>query len=63
MRSLHVRRSARIAPGDVRHEGEVREARQGGPNPFIDPEGYKTEIDVNENVFKRVLAQQQAAAK
>jgi metallo-beta-lactamase class B len=34
-----------------------------GPNPFIDPEGYKTEITVNENVFKRVLEKQKAAAQ
>ena len=33
-----------------------------GPNPYIDPEGYQREIDINENVFRRTLAEQQAAA-
>jgi metallo-beta-lactamase class B len=33
-----------------------------GPNPYIDPQGYRTEIDINENVFKSTLAKQQAAA-
>jgi metallo-beta-lactamase class B len=30
-----------------------------GPNPFIDPAGYKAELDIVEGVFKNVLAQQQ----
>jgi metallo-beta-lactamase class B len=36
-----------------------------GPNPFIDPAGYKTEVDIEERAFLDVLAQQQkeAAAK
>jgi hypothetical protein len=34
-----------------------------GPNPFIDPEGYRTEIDINENVFKRTLNEQRKAAE
>ena len=29
-----------------------------GPNPFIDPQGYKTEIDLVEGVFTRALAEQ-----
>jgi metallo-beta-lactamase class B len=33
-----------------------------GPNPFIDPEGYKTELDIVENVFRTTLEQQQKAA-
>jgi metallo-beta-lactamase class B len=36
-----------------------------GPNPFIDPQGYKTEIDIQEVAFNGVLDQQMkdAAAK
>ena len=34
----------------------------GGPNPFIDPAGYKAEIDIAEGIFRSVLAQQRAAA-
>ena len=33
-----------------------------GPNPFIDPAGYKAEIDIAEGIFRSVLAQQRAAA-
>src|SRR5215472_12875923 len=36
-----------------------------GPNPFIDPAGYKAELDIEEHAFLQVLDQQQkdAAAK
>lgn len=33
-----------------------------GPNPFIDPAGYKSELDIEEGVFRNVLEQQQKAA-
>ena len=33
-----------------------------GPNPFIDPQGYKTEIDIQETAFNAVLDQQLKAA-
>jgi metallo-beta-lactamase class B len=33
-----------------------------GPNPFIDPAGYKAELDIEEGVFRNVLEQQQKAA-
>ena len=32
-----------------------------GPNPYIDPAGYKAELDIVEGVFRSVLAEQQAA--
>jgi metallo-beta-lactamase class B len=31
-----------------------------GPNPYIDPAGYKAELDIVEGVFRSVLAQQSA---
>ncbi|HYA17322.1 MAG TPA: subclass B3 metallo-beta-lactamase [Bryobacteraceae bacterium] len=34
----------------------------GGPNPFIDPEGYRIEIDINDAIFWRTLAAQRAKA-
>ncbi len=34
----------------------------GGPNPFIDPAGYTTELDIEEAMFHAVLAQQQKDA-
>ena len=37
-------------------------ARLGkGPNPFIDPQGYKTELDIVEGVFTRTLEEQKKA--
>ena len=30
----------------------------GGPNPFIDPDGYKLEVDIDEAMFRAVLAEQ-----
>jgi hypothetical protein len=43
---------------------EEKYARLGnGPNPFIDPDGCQKELDINENVFRRTLEQQQSAAK
>lgn len=41
-----------------------RMQRQGGkgPNPFIDPAGYKAELDTVEGLFLQVLAEQQKAA-
>jgi len=33
-----------------------------GPNPFIDPEGYKREVDLEEQVFYGRLAEQKKAA-
>jgi metallo-beta-lactamase class B len=33
-----------------------------GPNPFIDPAGYKTEVDIDEAMFRAVLAEQTKAA-
>jgi metallo-beta-lactamase class B len=35
---------------------------KGGPNPFIDPQGYKVEMDIDEAMFHAILAQQQKAA-
>lgn len=33
-----------------------------GPNPFIDPDGYKHEVEIEEHAFLEVLAQQRKAA-
>lgn len=37
--------------------------QQGVPNPFIDPAGYKAHLDMQEANFRKVLAEQQLAAK
>jgi metallo-beta-lactamase class B len=33
-----------------------------GPNPFIDPQGYKTELDIQETAFNAVFDEQKRAA-
>lgn len=33
-----------------------------GPNPFIDPQGYKAELDIQETAFNAVLEEQKKAA-
>jgi metallo-beta-lactamase class B len=44
---------------------EAKYARMsaGGPNPFIDPQGYKAYIDEREQAFRTELAKQTAAAQ
>lgn len=37
-------------------------ANPNGPNPYIDPAGYRVEIDINDAVFWRTLAAQRKAA-
>src|SRR4029450_9204842 len=34
----------------------------GGPNPFVDPAGYLLEVDIDEAMFRAVLAEQRRAA-
>ncbi|MGB6942294.1 MAG: subclass B3 metallo-beta-lactamase [Bryobacteraceae bacterium] len=42
---------------------QAKYARLGkGPNPFIDPEGYKHELDIQEHAFLEKLAEQKKAA-
>lgn len=37
--------------------------KQSGPNPFIDPDGYKTEIAIEEGAFRALLTAPPAATK
>ena len=37
--------------------------KAGGPNPFIDPEGYKSYITERQANFEKTLAQQQAEVR
>jgi len=43
------------------HEKYAR-LRAGGPNPFIDPDNCNLEADIQEAMFKAILAQQQSAS-
>jgi metallo-beta-lactamase class B len=44
-------------------EGKYSRLKQGSPNPFIDPDGYKKYIAQKEQDFYAELAKQKAAAK
>ena len=49
-------------PGMYGMKEKYAKLTQGGPNPYIDPAGYRVEIDINDAVYWRVLAQQRKAA-
>jgi metallo-beta-lactamase class B len=50
-------------PGMYDMAAKYEKLKAGGPNPFVDPAGYKTELDIDEAMFRAVLdAQQKAAA-
>jgi metallo-beta-lactamase class B len=42
-------------------EDKYAKLRQGGPNPFVDPQGYKRYLDERERTFRAELQKQQAA--
>ena len=44
-------------------EAKYARMKQGGPNPFIDPEGYKSYIAEREQTFLAELAKQKAAVR
>ena len=50
-------------PGMYNLEEKFAKLGKGGPNPFIDPDGYKLEVDIDEAMFKAVLAEQMKAAR
>jgi metallo-beta-lactamase class B len=66
----HAFKVARLLPCDVPLGDHGREYRMtdkyaklkaGGPNPFIDPVGCTTEIDIEEAMFDAILEEQKAA--
>lgn len=42
---------------------KLKERKEGDPNPFVDPEGYKAHVDEFEKTFEETLAKQQAEAQ
>jgi metallo-beta-lactamase class B len=63
MRSLHCDVPLGSHPGMYGMAAKYAQLEKGtGPNPYIDPQGYIAEMDIDEGVFKRVLAAQKAAA-
>jgi metallo-beta-lactamase class B len=49
-------------PGMYNLEQKYAQLGKGGTNPFIDPEGYKLEVDIDEAMFRAVLAEQRDAS-
>jgi len=39
-------------------EDKLKNLKPGGPNPFIDPEGYRAYVDEREQAFRSELARQ-----
>jgi metallo-beta-lactamase class B len=44
-------------------EAKFARMKEGGPNPFIDPDGYKSYVAEREQAFRAELAKQTSAAK
>src|SRR5580765_1392074 len=61
-RSLKVDVPLGSHPGMYNMEEKFAKLGKGGPNPFIDPAGYKLEVDIDEAMFRAVLAEQQKAS-
>jgi metallo-beta-lactamase class B len=61
MRSLPCDVPLGSHPAMYRMQEKYAKLKQGGPNPFIDPAGYKVEMDIDEAMFHAVLDQQQKA--
>jgi metallo-beta-lactamase class B len=43
--------------------GKHKQLEKGGPNPFIDPEGFRAYVDRAEQAFTNMLEEQKKAAK
>ena len=64
MRSLPCDVPLGSHPGMYNMAEKFATIKPGSPNPWIDPAGYKTELDIDEAMFHAVLdAQQKAAAR
>jgi metallo-beta-lactamase class B len=63
LRSQHPDIPLGSHPGMYNMNEKFAKIARGGPGPYVDPQGYMTELDIVEGVFKSVLAQQQAAAR
>ena len=60
-RSLKVDVPLGSHPGMYNMEEKFARVGKGCANPFIDPDGYKLEVDIDEAMFRAVLAEQQKA--
>ena len=44
-------------------EAKFAQMKEGGPNPFIDPDGYKSYVAEREETFRAEFAKQAAAGQ
>jgi metallo-beta-lactamase class B len=63
MRSLPVDVPLGSHPGMFNMAEKHAKLARGGTNPYIDPQGYKAEIDLVEGTFKSVLDQQRRSSQ
>jgi metallo-beta-lactamase class B len=49
-------------PGMYNMKEKYAKLKAGGANPYIDPAGYKTELDIDEAMFHAVLEQQKTSS-
>ena len=50
-----------MKPGGKEHPVEYAKIKPGGLNPFVDPSGCRLEADMEEAMFKAILAEQEKA--
>ena len=50
-------------PAQYNLNAKYAKLRSGGPNPFVDPAGCLLETDIEEALFRAILAEQQSAGK
>ncbi len=50
-------------PGMYNLDEKFPKIGKGGPNPFIDPDGCRLEVEIDEAMFRAVLAAQEAARR
>jgi metallo-beta-lactamase class B len=62
-RELHCDVPLGSHPGMYNLAEKFARQGKGGPNPFIDPEGYRLELDIDEAMFRAVLAEQQKSPR
>lgn len=63
LRGLHVDVPLASHPAMYGLQEKYAKLRRGGPNPFIDPAGWKAELDLDEAMFHAVLDAQRKAAQ
>jgi metallo-beta-lactamase class B len=61
-RTLHADVPLGSHPGMYNLDEKYKKLAAGGANPFIDPAGYALEVDIDEAMFRAVLAEQQKVA-